>query len=55
MKWGTAYGVDYANTLYSMVSRNTARPLRFVCFTDDSTGLRPEVEALPLPPIATWC
>ncbi len=51
MKWGKAYGAGYANTLYSMVSRNTARPLRFVCFTDDTHGLRPEIEAKPLPPI----
>lgn len=51
MKWGKAYGADYANVLYSMVSRNTRRPLRFVCFTDNSAGLRPEIEALPLPPI----
>ena len=34
-----------------MVSRNTARPLRFVCFTDDTEGLRPEIETKPLPPI----
>ncbi len=51
MKWGTAYGVDYANTLYSMVKRNTARPLRFICFTDDPAGLAPGVEARPLPHI----
>ncbi len=51
IKWGAAYGADYANTLYSMVSRNTERPLRFVCFTDDAEGLRPEIEPKPLPPI----
>jgi len=51
MKWGKAYGPDYANILYSMVSRNTTRPLRFICFTDDSSGLRAEIEALPLPSI----
>ena len=51
MKWGTAYGVEYANTLHSMVKRNTARPLRFICFTDDATGLDPGIEAQPLPPI----
>jgi hypothetical protein len=51
MKWGTAYGPEYVNILYSMVRRHTARPLRFVCFTDNSTDLRSEVEALPLPPI----
>ena len=51
MKWGTAYGLGYANTLYSMVSRNTRRPLRFICFTDDARGLGPEIEPHPLPPI----
>jgi len=51
MKWGTLYGPEYANRLYAMVRRNTARPLRFVCFTDDASGLRPEIEPLPLPPI----
>jgi hypothetical protein len=49
MKWGKAYGADYANILFSMVRRNTTRPLRFICFTDDATGLSPEIEALPLP------
>lgn len=49
MKWGNRYGPDYVNTLYSMVARNLSRPFRFVCLTDDSTGLRAEVEALPIP------
>ncbi|MEM8855654.1 MAG: hypothetical protein AAGD34_18265 [Pseudomonadota bacterium] len=51
MKWGTAYGADYANTLHNMVLRHTARPLRFVCFTDDAAGLDPAIEPKPLPPI----
>jgi hypothetical protein len=51
MKWGKAYGADYANILYSMVSRNTQRPLTLVCFTDDTNGLRREIETHPLPPI----
>ena len=51
MKWGAAYGAEYANTLYSMVRRNSTRPLRFVCFTDDPAGLRDEIEPQPLPPI----
>jgi len=51
MKWGKSYGADYANTLYSMVRRNTARPLRFVCFTDDASELAAEIEPKPLPPI----
>lgn len=51
MKWGDRYGPEYANRLYGMVARNTRRPLRFVCMTDDATGLRPEIEAVPLPEI----
>ena len=48
-KWGTKYGPEYANTLYSMVRRHLRRPHRFVCLTDDTDGLRPEIEAKPLP------
>jgi hypothetical protein len=52
MKWGRAYGADYVNKLYSMASRNTSRPLRFVCFTDEAAGLLPEIEIRPLPHVA---
>jgi hypothetical protein len=51
IKWGTLYGADYANKLYGMVKRNTNRPLRFVCFTDDVSGLRDEIETHPIPDI----
>ena len=50
LKWGTRYGPEYVNRLYSMVKRNTKRPLRFVCITDDTSGLIPEVETRPMPP-----
>jgi hypothetical protein len=51
MKWGTKYGPEYVNKLRSMVRRHLARPHRFVCFTDDATGLdlAAGIEALPLP------
>ena len=51
MKWGTLYGPDYVNRLYAMTARRLSRPFRFACFTDDPTGLRAEVEALPIPPM----
>jgi len=51
MRWGTRYGADYVNRLHAMVRRNTQRPLRFVCFTDDSTGYDEGIEAKPLPHI----
>ncbi|WP_299550642.1 hypothetical protein [uncultured Tateyamaria sp.] len=49
MKWGTLYGPKYVNRLARGVSRHLARPHRFICFTDDTTGLSSDVEALPLP------
>lgn len=49
LKWGHRYGAEYVNRLYSMVARNTSRPLRFVCFTDDPEGLRSEVEVKEMP------
>ena len=49
IKWGTKYGADYANKLYGMVSRNITPPFRFVCFTDDTTDVRPEIECQELP------
>jgi len=49
LKWGTRYGSDYVNRLYSMVSRNTERPFRLVCFTDDPAGIREEVDVRMMP------
>jgi len=49
MKWGTAYGSEYVNRLAKAVSKYLSRPHRFICFTDDSTGLSSDVEAFPLP------
>jgi hypothetical protein len=51
MKWGTRYPAAYVNTLWSMIRRNTARPTRLVCFTDDPAGIDATIEARPLPPI----
>jgi hypothetical protein len=49
MKWGTRYGPEWVDRLYGMVVRNTTWKIRFVCFTDDPAGIRPEVECQPLP------
>lgn len=51
IKWGKKFGADYVNKLYGMVSRNITPPFRFVCFTDDTVGIRPQVECEPLPAI----
>ncbi len=51
MKWGDKYEPQYVNRLYAMVERNLTLPFRFVCFTDNGTGIRDEVEVQPLPPM----
>jgi hypothetical protein len=49
MKWGTKYGPEYVNTLYSMVSRHMKRPFRFVCLTDDNKGFTQGIESFAIP------
>lgn len=49
MKWGSLYGPEYVNNLHRGVSRHLNLPHRFVCFTDDPTGIDSGVETLPLP------
>ena len=39
LKWGDRYPAFYVNRLYAAVKRNLRRPFRFVCVTDDPTGL----------------
>ena len=51
MKWGTRYPADYVNRLWSSIKRNTTRPTRLVCFTDDVEGIVDEVDTFPLPDI----
>ncbi len=51
MKWGTLYGAEYVNVLYRAVRANLTGPFRFVCLTDDASGLLPEVEAMAIPDI----
>jgi len=49
MKWGAAYGHKDVNILYGMVSRNITGDFKVVCFTDDVSGIRPEVDCFPMP------
>jgi hypothetical protein len=49
MKWGSLYGAHYVNCLYAMTRRNLKGSLRFVCLTDNSEGIREEVECHPCP------
>ncbi|MEE1944802.1 hypothetical protein VRU48_06775 [Pedobacter sp. KR3-3] len=49
MKWGKLYGPEYVNRLHAMVTRNLSYPFKMVCFTDDETGIIPEVQCFPIP------
>lgn len=51
MKWGTLYGAEYVNRLYSMVSKNLTYDFKMVCFTDDKTGIIDNVQCFPIPEI----
>ncbi|MBO7181204.1 MAG: hypothetical protein J6V91_00270 [Kiritimatiellae bacterium] len=49
LKWGTRYPASFTNILYASVKRHLHRPFRFVCVTDDPTGLAEGIDARPFP------
>lgn len=49
VKWGSMYGPEYVNILRDMVARNISVEHRFICFTDDNSGLDAGIETRPLP------
>lgn len=49
VKWGSLYDADYVNNLYAMVRRNLTPPFRFICFTDNTTNIHPNIETKSLP------
>jgi len=51
IKWGNKFPAYYVNRLFAGVKRHMDRPFRFVCFTEDATGIRDEVEIWPLPTV----
>jgi len=57
VKYGTKYGPEYVNILFDMVRRNLKEGVegRFICFTDDPTGLDEGIETKPLPSfLSSW-
>ena len=50
LKWGKADSAEYVNRLHRGVEANLARPFRFVCLTDDASGLEGGIDAQPIPP-----
>jgi len=48
VKWGTKYGPEYVNILKAMVDRNLSFPHKFFCFTENTDGLRNDIEILDI-------
>lgn len=53
VKWGTKFSVDYVNILHDMVRRHLTVPHRFVCLTDDPSGIACETQPL-VPELPYW-
>lgn len=51
LKWGDRYGPETVNRLYRACAQHMSRPFRFVCFTDDPTGIVGDVDTFDIPPI----
>jgi hypothetical protein len=51
MKWGTVYGPEYVNILDAMLKRHLTVPYKFICFTDDRTGVHDHIETREIPDI----
>ena len=51
MKWGNKYGPEYVNRLRSMVRRHLHQPHRFVCLTDDRSGIDADIEVFDIPQV----
>lgn len=49
LKWGTKFSPKYVNCLYAGVRRHTTVAFQFHCFTDNPTGVHPDVIIHPLP------
>ncbi len=49
VKWGTLYNADYVNILQKNVEANLRLPHKFICYTDDATGLNKKIEVRKLP------
>lgn len=51
MKWGNIYSADYVNVLFNACRRNMSKPFRFLCLTDDPSGIDNAIEISPIPEI----
>lgn len=48
VKWGSKYGPEYVNRLWSMLERNSSIPFEMYCYTDDDSGICPWINIIPI-------
>ena len=51
MKWGSRYGAEFVNRLYTSINRHTNRATKVYCFTDNIKGINKNIICKPLPNI----
>ena len=49
LKHGNKYNGEYVNKLYRMCKKHTTMPFEFVCITEKSDGLDPNIQIYPCP------
>ncbi len=49
MKWGSLYPAGYVNRLHRAVRNAVQGEFRFICMTDDTLDLDPDIEVRPIP------
>jgi len=49
VKWGDRYSSKYVNRLRYMVQRNLNVEHRFLCLTEDVSGIEPDIETISIP------
>ncbi|KAF0675995.1 hypothetical protein [Profundibacterium mesophilum] len=49
VKWGSKYSANYVNGIAAETRVRTQAATRFICYTDDGTGIAPGVEVRPFP------
>ncbi len=49
VKWGKLYSADYVNVLFNATRKHLKAPFRFVCLTDDESGIDSAIERYPIP------
>jgi len=48
LKWGTKYPAEYVNRLYRMTNKHLSLPFTFHCLTENTDGIDPNINILPL-------